>query len=271
MGNPIAHSKSPQIHTQFAEQTRQLLRYRAIQVDPGGFEQAVGNFFATGGKGLNITVPFKQEAWELADELSERAQKAGAVNTLTPLPDGKLAGDNTDGIGLIRDLANNLNVTMHGKRLLLIGAGGAARGVIAPLLETGPAVLVVANRTADRAYELAAHFAQHFPQLLTIDARDFTHLGDDSFDVVINATSASLGGDLPAIPPSAVNSADMVYDMMYGAEPTPFLVWAQQQGARSISDGLGMLVEQAAESFYIWRNVNPDTAPVIKAVRDSLR
>jgi shikimate dehydrogenase len=160
---------------------------------------------------------------------------------------------------------------MHGKRLLLIGAGGAARGVIAPLLETGPAVLVVANRTADRAYELAAHFAQHFPQLLTIDARDFTHLGDDSFDVVINATSASLGGDLPAIPPSAVNSADMVYDMMYGAEPTPFLVWAQQQGARSISDGLGMLVEQAAESFYIWRNVNPDTAPVIKAVRDSLR
>ena len=266
MGNPVSHSRSPQIHTLFAEQTRQLIRYRAIQVDPGGFEQAVGNFFATGGKGLNITVPFKQEAWQLATELTDRAQLAGAVNTLKPQRDGTLFGDNTDGVGLVRDLTNNLNVTLKDKRLLLIGAGGAARGVIAPLLETQPSRFIVANRTIDRAYDLSRHFAQQGK----VEASSFDDLADKEFDIVINATSASLTGELPPLPAGAVSKAEMIYDMMYGADPTPFLLWAQQQGAEKISDGLGMLVEQAAESFFIWRGVKPNTGPVIIAIRENL-
>jgi shikimate dehydrogenase len=270
MGNPVSHSKSPQIHTLFAEQTGQHIRYRAIQVDPGGFEQAVGNFFAAGGKGLNITVPFKQEAWQLTNQCSERAQLAGAVNTLKPLPNNELFGDNTDGIGLVRDLTDNLGITLKDQRLLLIGAGGAARGVIAPLLETHPARLVLANRTADRAHDLASYFANQLAQFKNIEARSFDDLEDESFNVVINATSASLSGDLPPVPASAVNQAEMVYDMMYAAQPTAFLQWAQQQGAKQVSDGMGMLVEQAAESFFIWRNVKPETARVIKTVRDSL-
>ena len=265
MGNPITHSKSPQIHTLFASQTRQNIRYRAIQVDPGGFEQAVGNFFASGGKGLNITVPFKQEAWQLANNLSERAQLAGAVNTLKPLPEG-LYGDNTDGIGLVRDLTQNLGITLNAKKLLLVGAGGAARGVIAPLLEQQPKLLTIVNRTMDRAHELV----QHFSSKGNVDARSFIALQSGQFDVVINATSASLQGDLPPLPASTITQSEIVYDMMYGSEPTLFLQWAQQHGASKISDGLGMLVEQAAESFLIWRDVKPDTAPVIKKIRAGL-
>lgn len=270
MGNPVSHSRSPQIHTLFAEQTGQRIRYRAIQVDPGGFEQAVGNFFAAGGKGLNITVPFKQEAWQLTNQCSERAQLAGAVNTLKPLPNNELFGDNTDGIGLVRDLTDHLGITLKGQRLLLLGAGGAARGVIAPLLETHPARLVLANRTPDHAHDLANYFANQLPHFKNIEARGFDDLEGESFEVVINATSASLSGEMPPIPTSAVNQAEMVYDMMYAARPTAFLQWAQQQGAKNISDGLGMLVEQAAESFFIWRNVKPETAKVIKTVRDTL-
>jgi len=266
MGNPIAHSKSPQIHTLFAKQTHQNIRYRAIQVDPGGFEQAVGNFFASGGKGLNITVPFKQEAWQLASELSERARLAGAVNTLKPLPVEGMYGDNTDGIGLVRDLTQNLGITLTAKKLLLVGAGGAARGVIAPLLEQHPDQLTIVNRTMDRAHELV----QHFSSKGGIDAMSFTALEGERFDVVINATSASLQGDLPPLPGSTITQSAIVYDMMYGSEPTLFLKWAQQQGARKISDGLGMLVEQAAESFFIWRGVKPETAPVITHLRDNL-
>lgn len=266
MGNPIAHSKSPQIHTLFAHQTRQNIRYRAIQVDPGGFEQAVGNFFAVGGKGLNITVPFKQEAWQIADTLSERAQLAGAVNTLKPDEHGKLFGDNTDGVGLVRDLTVNHGMKLQGKKLLLVGAGGAARGVVTPLLETQPAQLVIANRTADRAIELAEQFAQKGK----ISASGFDNL-HEAFDLVINATSASLGGELPPLPVECVAKAEMVYDMMYASEPTPFLVWANRHGAIRISDGLGMLVEQAAESFFIWRNVKPETLPVIAALREQLQ
>lgn len=266
MGNPIAHSRSPQIHAKFAEQTRQHIRYRAIQVDPGGFKQAVGNFFASGGKGLNITVPFKQEAWQLANELSERAQLAGAVNTFKPSTDGELYGDNTDGIGLVRDLVQNLGIEINNKKLLLIGAGGAARGVIAPLLDNKPIQLTIANRTMDRAYELVKHFSEKG----NIDALSFDELKGEEFDVVINATSASLKGDLPPLPVTAITGTQIVYDMMYGSEPTLFLQWAQQHGAEKISDGLGMLVEQAAESFFIWRKVQPDTAPVIQQVRASL-
>jgi len=266
MGNPIAHSKSPQIHSLFANQTHQNIRYRAIQVDPGGFAQAVGNFFASGGKGLNITVPFKQEAWQLASELSERARLAGAVNTMKPLPGGGIYGDNTDGIGLVCDLIQNLGVTLSAKKLLLVGAGGAARGVIAPLLEQRPGQLTIVNRTMDRAHELV----QHFSSKGEIDAKSFATLEGEHFDVIINATSASLQGDLPPLPASTMIQSDIVYDMMYASEPTLFLKWAQQQGARKISDGLGMLVEQAAESFYIWRGVKPDTAPVITHIRDNL-
>ncbi|WP_455201885.1 shikimate dehydrogenase [Kaarinaea lacus] len=266
MGNPISHSKSPQIHAQFAEQTQQNIRYRAIQVDPGGFDQAVGNFFASGGKGLNVTVPFKQEAWQLANELSERAQLAGAVNTLKPSTDNELYGDNTDGTGLVRDLTRNIGISISNKKVLLVGAGGAARGVIAPLLDNNPRQLIIVNRTMDRAHELVKHFSEKGK----IEALSFDELNGKNFDVVINATSASLKGDLPPLPVSTISKAQVVYDMMYGSEPTLFLQWARQNGAEKISDGLGMLVEQAAESFFIWRNVRPDTAPVIQQLRASL-
>lgn len=270
MGNPIAHSKSPAIHAAFAKQTRQSIRYRAIQVDPGGFEQAVGNFFASGGKGLNITVPFKQEAWKLADNLSPRASLAGAVNTLKPEANNKLSGDNTDGIGLVRDLKNNLGVTLEGKKVLLLGAGGAARGVLSPLLDEQPALLVIANRTSSRARELAEHFQKQAKSAAVLQGIGFDEFDTGSFDIVINATSASLNNDLPPIPASSVTGSEIVYDMMYGRQPTSFMRWAQQQGAAKCSDGLGMLVEQAAESFFIWRNVRPETRPVIENIRESL-
>ena len=270
MGNPISHSKSPAIHTAFAEQTRQSIRYRAIQVDPGGFEQAVGHFFAAGGKGLNVTVPFKQDAWRLANNLSERARVAGAVNTLKPEDDGKLFGDNTDGIGLVRDLENNLGIEITGKKILLLGAGGAARGVLLPLLDEKPASLAIANRTASKADELVEQFkAQHNTGEI-LSGTGFAELSKQPFDIVVNATSASLEGNLPDIPADCIANASIVYDMMYGKNPTPFLMWATKMGAQQTSDGLGMLVEQAAESFFIWRNVKPDTQDVIKKIRDKI-
>ena len=271
MGNPVTHSKSPAIHSTFAEQTGQSIRYRAIQVDPGGFEQAVGHFFAAGGKGLNITVPFKQDAWKLASNLSERARVAGAVNTLKPENDGSLFGDNTDGIGLVRDLKNNLGVTMRGKKILLLGAGGAARGVLYPLLDEQPEQLVIANRTSTRARELVEQFKSQQETADVLTGCGFDELDNLEFDIVINATSASLKGELPPIPEKCVANTSIVYDMMYDKDPTPFLAWAKQQGALQISDGLGMLVEQAAESFFIWRNVKPQTQPVINKIRETLK
>ena len=272
MGNPVAHSKSPLIHSAFAQQTQQRIHYSAIQVDPGGFRQAVGNFFANGGKGLNVTVPFKQEAWQLADERSERAELAGAVNTLLQHGE-RLYGDNTDGIGLVRDLVQNLHITLNGKRLLIIGAGGAARGVIQPLLNENPELLVITNRTADKAYELATLFNNHSNQQnnAVIKGSSFTDLDDQAFDIVINATSASLKGDVPAIPQTVFSRDTWCYDMMYGAALTVFLQWVKQCGVVQLSDGLGMLVEQAAESFYLWRGVRPETGPVIQQLRDSLK
>ena len=263
LGNPIAHSKSPRIHTLFAQQTRQRMVYTAIQVDPGGFKQAVGNFQASGGKGLNVTVPFKREAWELVNERSTRAQRAGAVNTVVMRADGTLFGDNTDGVGLLRDLRDNFGASIAGKRVLILGAGGAVRGVLEPLLAERPAFLLIANRTADRASALAQEFALLGP----VSGSGFDGLPGQQFDLVINGTSASLQGDLPPLPDNLLSPGALCYDLMYSAQPTVFMKWAQQHGAARVVDGLGMLVEQAAEAFFIWRGVHPETLPVIEVLR----
>ncbi|HEB66605.1 MAG TPA: shikimate dehydrogenase [Gammaproteobacteria bacterium] len=265
MGNPIAHSKSPRIHSLFAQQTGEPIHYRAILVEVGKLPEAVADFVAGGGKGLNITVPFKRDAWELVDERSQRAERAGAVNTIRIEP-GRLFGDNTDGVGLVNDLRHNLQIPLQDRRILLMGAGGAARGVLAPLLEQEPALLVIANRTPERAVDLAAEFAD----LGTVQGCGFDALENLQFDVLINATAASLQGDLPPLPDGIVAEGACAYDMMYGAKPTAFMKWAQWQGAAKVSDGLGMLVEQAAESFYIWRGVRPETRPVIAQLREEL-
>jgi len=263
LGNPIAHSKSPRIHALFAKQTAQRMVYTAIQVDPGGFKQAVGNFQASGGKGLNVTVPFKREAWELVNELSARAQRAGAVNTIALRADGTLFGDNTDGVGLLRDIRDNFRATVTGKRVLILGAGGAVRGILEPLLAERPASLVIANRTADRATELAREFAT----LGSVSGCGFAALPGQQFDLLINGTSASLQGDMPALPTELLMPGAFCYDLMYSAQPTVFMHWAQQHGAAQVADGLGMLVEQAAEAFFIWRGVRPNTRPVIDLLR----
>lgn len=266
-GNPIAHSKSPLIHTAFAEQTRQDLLYDRQLVEPNKFAETARQFFANGGCGLNITVPFKLEAFELADVLSERAEAAGAVNTLKKMPDGKIYGDNTDGAGLLRDITHNLGWKLHGKRVLILGAGGAVRGVIAPLLAEQPSRVVIANRTLAKAEELVKDFsvgksAQEIKLLrassLQIHARPF--------DIIINGTSASLQGAMPDLDPAILNPNACCYDMMYGTQLTPFLQWAQRNGAQ-VADGLGMLVEQAAESFYLWRGVRPETKAVMEKLR----
>jgi shikimate dehydrogenase len=266
MGNPIAHSKSPFIHARFAEQTRQRLTYTAILVDHGGFEQALGNFQGHGGKGLNVTVPFKQDAWRLVDERSPRAERAGAVNTIQFRADGSRYGDNTDGVGLLRDLRDNHGVQLGGKQLLVLGAGGAVRGVLEPLLGERPALLVIANRTVEKARELAQLFAGLGP----LEACGLDALDGRRFDVVINGTAASLHGELPPLPDGLLAPGAVCHDMMYGREPTPFLRWAQAQGAGQVVDGLGMLVEQAAEAFELWRGVRPATAPVIATLRAAL-
>ncbi len=266
MGNPISHSRSPQIHAAFAQQTGQRIVYTATQVDPGGFEQAVGNFFAHGGKGLNITVPFKREAWALASELGPEAKQAGAVNTLLMNAEGQLVGRNTDGVGLVRDILQNHTGSIAGKKILLVGAGGAARGVLQPLLTEAPAQLLIVNRTPGRAHELAADFSA----LGSVKGAAFDDLAGQNFDLIINATAASLHGEVPPLPDEACAINTWCYDMMYSAEPTPFMRWAAQHGAEKSMDGLGMLVEQAAESFFLWRGVRPETAPVIQTVRAQL-
>jgi len=267
MGNPIAHSKSPQIHAAFAQQTGQSLEYTSILVERGALPQAIGNFQANGGKGLNITVPFKQEAWKLVDELSDRARLAGAVNTIKFRSDGTLYGDNTDGAGLVRDIVHNHGGEITDAEVLLLGAGGAARGVLEPILEENPDSLVIANRTVDRATELALAFQS----LGNVTACGFDELAGRRFDLIINATSASLQGELPPLPEAIIDQGGWCYDMMYGAEPTVFLRWAEAHGADKCLDGLGMLVEQAAESFQLWRGVRPDTGTVIKQLREAMQ
>ncbi|RZI41678.1 shikimate dehydrogenase [Herbaspirillum sp. HC18] len=263
IGNPIAHSKSPDIHARFAAQTSQHLVYDRVLAPIDGFAQTVSDLVAQGVKGANVTVPFKLEAHTLADSLTERANAAGAVNTLK-FEHGSILGDNTDGMGLVTDIVRNAATVVRSKRVLLLGAGGAARGVLLPLLAEEPGELVIANRTVAKAVELAELFSAHGKVI----AADFQSLRD-AFDVVINATSASLASDLPPVSGEIFHEGTLAYDMMYGKEPTVFMRFAAQHGA-TVRDGLGMLVEQAAESFFLWRGVRPDTAPVFAELRAKL-
>lgn len=269
MGNPINHSKSPQIHTTFAQQTGQNIEYTAIHVDVGGFNQAVSHFQAHGGKGLNVTVPFKLDAWKLSDSLSSRAERAGAVNTLILNQDSSIHGDNTDGIGLVNDIMDHLSWPLAQQRVLILGAGGASRGVIGPIIDKKPASLFIANRTASKAIELAGLFSDMYSSV-NIDAGGYETLTGQQFDVIINATAASLQGEVPPLPDNLLASPGYCYDMMYADKQTAFMLWAEQYGAENISDGLGMLVGQAAESFYIWRNVKPEVGKVIQSIRHSI-
>lgn len=268
VGNPIAHSKSPQIHRAFAQQTGQTLTYEALLAPLDGFADTVRAFRSTGGRGLNVTVPFKLEAHALADTLSQRAKAAGAVNTLA-LSESGMYGDNTDGAGLVRDLVRNLGCPLAGARILLLGAGGAARGAMLPLLAEAPSQLTIANRTLSRADELVTRFAPHAAGV-TLAASAFVTLAGLSFDIVINATAASLADQSPPLPAGIYAPDAMAYDMMYGRGDTPFLAAARADGAARVADGLGMLVEQAAESFLLWRGLRPDTARVLSDLRDSL-
>lgn len=261
-GNPIGHSKSPAIHARFAAQTGQDLSYEALLAPLDGFAAAVADFMAVGGKGANVTVPFKEEAFRLAHRRTPRAERAGAVNTLAFGPDGIL-GDNTDGAGLTRDIETNLGFSLSGKRVLLLGAGGAARGAIAPLLACRPKSLTLANRSAGKAVALAGEFSDLGP----IRGGSFADLAGQTFDAVINATSASLSGEALPLPAGLYAADSLAYDMMYGKGDTPFLALARQQGAGRLADGLGMLVEQAAEAFLLWRSVRPDTGLVLAALR----
>ena len=265
-GNPIRHSRSPQIHAAFAAQTGQHLTYRAQLVELDGFAVAARAFFDGGGKGCNITVPFKLDAYAFADELSGRARRAGAVNTLARQNDGSIYGDNTDGVGLVRDIEQNLVWEIHDRRVLIIGAGGAVRGVLEPLLKRHPAALVIANRTPEKAAQLAREFAD----LGDVGACALDALEGRQFDLVINATSAGLHGESLQLPANLLAQGCCCYDLSYGAEPTPFMRWAACEAAWAVADGLGMLVEQAAEAFCIWRGVRPQTRPVIDTLRAGL-
>ena len=262
MGHPIAHSKSPFIHRRFAAQTGEPVAYDALLVEPGGFRAAVERFRAQGGGGLNVTIPFKEEAFALASRRTVRAERAGAVNTLW-FEGATVCGDNTDGVGLVRDLTRNLGVDVEARSVLLLGAGGAARGVIGPLLDKKPRQIAITNRTASRAVELAGRFASQGPvSAVALDA-----LPAGGFDIVINATAASLSGELPPLPRGTLRTGGIAYDTAYAADPTPFVEWGAREGASVATDGLGMLVEQAAESFRLWRGQEPLTVPVIDALR----
>lgn len=259
-GQPIKHSKSPRIHQLFAEQTGQHLQYTAQEVAAEQFALIAESFFAQGGKGLNCTVPLKELAWNFATHKTERAELAKAVNTLAMQTDGSVLGDNTDGCGLVTDLLVNHGIELAGKRILLLGAGGASRGVLLPLLEQSPACLLIANRTTSKATDLAAEFVHKG----LISGCGFEDLPSyDAFDVILNATSASLSGQLPPLPDSLLAEQGVCYDLAYGNEPTAFVRWGFEHQAAKSLDGLGMLVEQAAEAFFIWRGVRPETAPVI--------
>lgn len=262
-GNPVSHSKSPVIHAAFARQTGEDIEYAARLAPLDGFALAVQSFIAGGGRGANITVPFKEEAFRLVPHRTPRAELAGAVNTLVVTGTG-IVGDNTDGAGLLRDVTLNLGCPVAGKRVLLLGAGGAARGAIGPLMDAQPEELVVANRTVPKAKALARHFAR----LGAISGSGFAELAGKAFDIVINATSASLGGEMPPLPAGLFAPRSLAYEMMYGRGDTPFIAFGKSQGAERISDGIGMLVEQAAEAFYIWRGVRPQCAPVIAMLRN---
>lgn len=262
-GHPIGHSRSPEIHARFAEQTGHGIDYRAIEVPLETFEARLQAFRQAGGQGINCTLPLKERAFACCTSHSPRALHSGAVNTLLWLGDGSLHGDNTDGIGLVRDLTQNLGVRLQGMRILILGAGGATRGIIAPLFEAGASSLWIANRTPPRAQTLAAAFREHGP----IHTSGFGEIaGDRPFDLVLNATAASLSDDGIPLPEGLLDSTSCCYDLAYAKEATPFLRWGKRHGARLNADGIGMLVEQAAEAFFLWRGVFPETAPVIEAL-----
>ncbi|HUL80887.1 MAG TPA: shikimate dehydrogenase [Gammaproteobacteria bacterium] len=260
VGHPVEHSRSPLIHQLFARQTGQDLTYELIDAEPKSFETAVRGFAAAGGRGLNVTVPHKEAAFALVDEISEPAHAAHAVNTIT-FAGGKLRGENTDGVGLIRDLVVNQRVTLPGRRVLVLGAGGAARGIVGPLLAARPAELVIANRTKARADELVEQFDKP-AALKPVAFEELPSLA--AFDLLINATSAGLRGEPPPFPASLVGGESVCYDLVYSVNDTPFVAWAREHGAARALQGWGMLIEQAAESFFIWRGVRPDTKPILK-------
>jgi shikimate dehydrogenase len=260
VGHPVEHSRSPLIHQLFAKQTGQYLSYELIDAEPRSFETAVRGFFAAGGLGVNVTVPHKEAAFELTDEPSDAATKARAVNTLSFM-DGVLYGDNTDGVGFMRDVTVNQHQNIDGRSVLLLGAGGAARGILAPLLEANPSELVLANRTAERADQLVEQFSGHG----SLSVMTFADLAQRApFDILINATAAGLKGEAAPFPAAIVGPESFCYDLVYSLKDTPFVTWARNNGAGRAVQGWGMLVEQAAESFYIWRRKRPDTGPILR-------
>lgn len=259
-GNPIAHSKSPMIHSHFALKTQQELTYTTILGDDLAFEQQVRDFFLAGGKGLNVTMPFKERAFAMCQVLSKRAQLAGAVNTLMMGKNGQLFGDTTDGVGMVRDITLNHNQPIKSKRLLIIGAGGAVRGVLQPLLEEAPSSVTIVNRTVEKAHRLAEQFG-----CVASSFEDLT----GSFDMIINGSAASMSGSLPPLKNELIGEQTWCYDMAYAKETTVFLEWAFKLGAQG-ADGLGMLVGQAAESFYLWRQVRPETTELIAQLREQM-
>lgn len=263
IGNPVEHSRSPAIHKLFAEQTGQALVYDRILAPLDGFEAQVREFARGGGKGLNVTLPFKEQAYKFASECSERARQAEAANTLVFQPDGSILADNTDGTGLVADLIHNLGLKLVNKRVLVLGAGGAVRGILGPLIAQQPAHIVVANRTLDKAVLLAERFSLWGD----VGGCSYGDLGTERYDLIINGTSAGVRDELPPLPDRLLAGGGAVYDLFYAREPTVFMRWGRRQDAAVIADGLGMLVEQAAESFFLWRGVRPQTAPVLVALR----
>jgi shikimate dehydrogenase len=266
IGYPVKHSFSPFVHGMFAKQTKQSLTYRMIEIAPQDLQDDVIKFFVDHGKGLNVTIPHKQAVIDLCKYRTPRAEIAGAINTIAVQEGGDLLGDNTDGAGLVADLTKNLQFKLQDMRILMLGAGGAARGVLGPLLEQAPKLMHIVNRDSAKAEALAKEFAR----LGELSAGGFDVGGVEPFDLVINATAASLQGTVPPIPPSTISPNTLCYDMAYGKEDTSFVRWAKEHGAARAELGWGMLVEQAAESFFLWRGVRPDTTPVLTAVRSPI-
>lgn len=267
-GYPIVHSKSPEVHRAFASLTKQDLIYTKQEVVPEDFKTVCDEFFELGGQGLNITLPLKELAYEYATKLTERAKLAGAVNTLKleATGNGSILGDNTDGAGLVRDITENLKWPIKNKRVLLLGAGGAVRGVLGPLLQEQPEIIYIANRTASKAVDLATLFKQHG----NVIGCGFDDIPEEKFDLIINGTSMSLSGSVPPVNKNHLHKQTCAYDMAYASKPTPFVEWANDQGLKNTADGLGMLVEQAAESFQLWRGVLPKTQSVITLLREEM-
>jgi shikimate dehydrogenase len=266
VGNPVAHSLSPRIHAEFARQTGQALSYQAIEIPTDAFAAGIAGLQQQGFRGVNVTVPFKREAWELCDHLTPRAEIAGAVNTLSLQADGAIHGDNTDGVGLVRDLVHNLEIKIARRNILLLGAGGAARGVLEPLLALSPARLTIANRSIDRAEALARDFTRYGK----IEVVAYAQLKSADYHLIINATAAGLSNQLPPLAATLLERAEVCYDMMYNLKAaTAFVEWSMRQGVQRSHDGLGMLIEQAAEAFCLWRGVRPETSQIASMLRET--